>query len=268
MAPLEFRLPDVGEGTADAEIVAVARRGGRSRDEGQDLVEIQTDKAIVVIPCPAAGVVKRLGAPRRRDRSTSARCSRCSRSAKAIAATATATATGGRRAAAPADRPRLPERPAARELGIDLRGGPGQRAARTDPARGRGSPPAPVLVTLQVCGRAPTPGQIVPLRGVRRAIAHTLTRAWREIPHIIDYREVDATAPRSACAELLRERATERGDEALARALSPTPLIVRAAVLARCASTPTSTRRSTSSGARSRCTSRSTWGSPRPRRTG
>ena len=66
--PLEFRLPDVGEGTADAEIVQWRVEVGDRVQEGQDLVEIQTDKAIVVIPCPTAGVVKRLGAPAGRDR--------------------------------------------------------------------------------------------------------------------------------------------------------------------------------------------------------
>jgi pyruvate dehydrogenase E2 component (dihydrolipoamide acetyltransferase) len=66
---------------------------------------------------------------------------------------------------------------------------------------------------------------------VRRTIAHTLTRAWQEVPRVIDYREVDATALLRARASLKR-RALHRGDEALARALTPTPLIVRAAVLA------------------------------------
>jgi pyruvate/2-oxoglutarate dehydrogenase complex dihydrolipoamide acyltransferase (E2) component len=71
----------------------------------------------------------------------------------------------------------------------------------------------------------------VPLRGVRRTIAHALTRAWQEVPRIIDYREVDATALLRARASL-KQRAQDRGDAALAQALTPTPLIVRAAVLA------------------------------------
>jgi pyruvate/2-oxoglutarate dehydrogenase complex dihydrolipoamide acyltransferase (E2) component len=66
---------------------------------------------------------------------------------------------------------------------------------------------------------------------VRRTIAHTLTRAWREVPRIVDYREVDATALVRTRASL-RQRALDRGDEALAKALTPTPLVVRAAVLA------------------------------------
>ena len=72
---------------------------------------------------------------------------------------------------------------------------------------------------------------MIPLRGVRRTIAHTLTRAWQEVPRVIDYREVDATALLRA-RQALKARALQRGDEALARALGPTPLIVMAAVRA------------------------------------
>jgi len=57
---LEFRLPDVGEGIANAEIIAWQVAVGDHVTEHQDLVEIQTDKATVVIPCPATGVITRL----------------------------------------------------------------------------------------------------------------------------------------------------------------------------------------------------------------
>ncbi len=77
----------------------------------------------------------------------------------------------------------------------------------------------------------PRPGEVVPLRGTRRAIARTLTRAWQEIPHVIDYREVDATNL-IRLRQVLRQRALARGEEALARALSLTALIVSAAAKA------------------------------------
>jgi pyruvate/2-oxoglutarate dehydrogenase complex dihydrolipoamide acyltransferase (E2) component len=60
VAALEFRLPDVGEGIATAEILAWQVAEGDHVREHEDLVEIQTDKAIAVIPCPATGVVARL----------------------------------------------------------------------------------------------------------------------------------------------------------------------------------------------------------------
>jgi pyruvate/2-oxoglutarate dehydrogenase complex dihydrolipoamide acyltransferase (E2) component len=91
--------------------------------------------------------------------------------------------------------------------------------------------PAPSSAPAQPSAPAPTPGEVIPLRGVRRTIAHNLTRAWLEVPRIVDYREVDAT-PLLRARDGLRQRARERGDEALAKALTATPFIVRAAVLA------------------------------------
>ena len=77
---VEFRLPDVGEGIASAEIVEWLVAEGDTVREHQDLVEIQTDKAVVEIPSPATGVVVpavRLGrghAGRRRAAGGDRRC--------------------------------------------------------------------------------------------------------------------------------------------------------------------------------------------------
>jgi pyruvate/2-oxoglutarate dehydrogenase complex dihydrolipoamide acyltransferase (E2) component len=114
--------------------------------------------------------------------------------------------------------------------------GPHGRIVREDVERAAAAgaapvSPAPAAPAPAAPRAAPAAGEVVPLRGVRRTIAHALTRAWLEVPRIIDYREVDATALQRARASL-RQRALDRGDEALARALTPTPLVVRAAVLA------------------------------------
>src|SRR3954465_15080084 len=61
---VEVRLPDVGGGIATAGIIAWQVAEGDRVSEHQDLVEIQTDKATVVIPCPADGVItRRCGEP-------------------------------------------------------------------------------------------------------------------------------------------------------------------------------------------------------------
>ena len=44
----EFRLPDIGEGIASAEILAWQVAEGDHVHEHQDLVELQTDKAVAV----------------------------------------------------------------------------------------------------------------------------------------------------------------------------------------------------------------------------
>ena len=60
MGRFVFRLPDVGEGTAEAEIVAWHVAIGQVVEEDQPLVDVMTDKATVEITSPKAGVVAAL----------------------------------------------------------------------------------------------------------------------------------------------------------------------------------------------------------------
>src|SRR6185295_10043708 len=57
----EFRLPDIGEGIAEGEVVRWLVKEGDALQEDQPMVEIMTDKATVEIPAPRAGrVAKRM----------------------------------------------------------------------------------------------------------------------------------------------------------------------------------------------------------------
>lgn len=53
----EFRLPDIGEGLAEAEIVRWVKAVGDQVATDETVVEVETDKAVVEIPSPFAGVV-------------------------------------------------------------------------------------------------------------------------------------------------------------------------------------------------------------------
>ncbi|MBL6936960.1 MAG: 2-oxo acid dehydrogenase subunit E2 [Alphaproteobacteria bacterium] len=57
MGIYQFRLPDVGEGTAEAEIVAWHVKVGDVVHEDQNLVDVMTDKATVEMPVPIGGKV-------------------------------------------------------------------------------------------------------------------------------------------------------------------------------------------------------------------
>ena len=52
-----FKLPDVGEGTAEAEIVAWHVAVGDTINEDQHLVDVMTDKATVEMTSPVSGKV-------------------------------------------------------------------------------------------------------------------------------------------------------------------------------------------------------------------
>ena len=51
----EFRLPDIGEGVAEGEVVRWLVKEGDVLHEDQPMVEIMTDKATVEISTPRAG---------------------------------------------------------------------------------------------------------------------------------------------------------------------------------------------------------------------
>ena len=56
----EFRLPDVGEGLTEADIVSWRVKPGDSVQINQIIVDIETAKAVVELPCPFEGVVASL----------------------------------------------------------------------------------------------------------------------------------------------------------------------------------------------------------------
>ena len=56
----DFKLPDLGEGIHEAEILAVKVSEGQIITEDQILFEVETDKAVVEIPSPKAGKVTKI----------------------------------------------------------------------------------------------------------------------------------------------------------------------------------------------------------------
>jgi pyruvate dehydrogenase E2 component (dihydrolipoamide acetyltransferase) len=62
MAKFEFKLPDIGEGVAEGEIVNWLVNAGDSVAEDQEMVEVMTDKATVTIGSPKAGTISELRA--------------------------------------------------------------------------------------------------------------------------------------------------------------------------------------------------------------
>lgn len=147
-----------------------------------------------------------------------------------------ASQTDGRTSRRPKASPATRRR--ARELGIDLSeiqgSGPGGRITDEDltSAAGTEDEPEETVDTTPdpsrdgVEGRDPSSAivtaedRIVPLRGIRRRISETMTAAWREVPHITDLREVDATGLVQA-RRALRPRIERTG-----RQLTYLPLLV------------------------------------------
>ena len=192
----EFRLPDIGEGLAEAEVIRWLVGPGERVAEDQPVVELQTDKAAVELPSPAAGVlVEQLAAE-----GDTVRVGAVLFALDMGPAAADAGAHTRGFAALPQASPAV--RRLARELGVDLaavRGsGPHGRVLETDvraAAEAAAAPRPAVVPTPAAVARPADPDEErQPLRGVRRQMADNMALSARTIPHVTGLHEMDATA--------------------------------------------------------------------------
>ena len=249
-----FVLPDLGEGLTEAEIVSWHVQVGDIVAVDQDVVEVETAKAVVAIPVPFAGRVAELHAnpgdllavgaplitvsddrPAENGSVPNAENGSVLNGASGAVLIGYGTSDAGHRRRRPARNgplpprqepaPRPPGRPAvvspivrrlARNAGLDL---------ATISGSGHDG-----LVTRQDVERAiaarPAEAEHViriPLQGVRKITADKLTRSRREIPEATIWVDTDAT-------ELLRLRATLNAGDAEPR-ISLLALLSRFAVL-------------------------------------
>ena len=243
MSQFIFKMPDLGEGTVDAEIVAWHTRPGDAVTEDQIIVEVMTDKAAVEVPAPVSGRVLSIsGTPGDKvavgsplivfelDEATAAATRPAAGSAAippvpraTAAAPGVAPAARGRVMASPANRRR------AREAGIDLTtvagSGPGGRIVRAD-LQPTARPPQPATQATrpatQPHQRAAAETTEIKVIGIRRLIAERMSEAKRNIPHFAYVEEVDVTE-----LESLRQHLNVAPPEG-AQSLTFLPLVVMA----------------------------------------
>ena len=54
----EFTLPDLGENITSGDVVSVLVKAGDVVEPGQSVLEVETDKAVIEVPCPPGGVIQ------------------------------------------------------------------------------------------------------------------------------------------------------------------------------------------------------------------
>jgi len=200
----EFRLPDVGEGITESDLLQWHVKAGDTVREDDLLCEIETDKAVVEIPVPCTGTLLSLHADAgttitvgsviatfETDDVMSASESSPTAAAQAEKSVLSneptpATAGGEPPRAAPSTRKY------ARQQGVDLHqlngSGPKGRILRSDVDQ-QGESDSGVLTTPVKVTAAPvslpiTDGQRrTPIKGLRKAIAETMVRSVNIIPH-------------------------------------------------------------------------------------
>jgi pyruvate dehydrogenase E2 component (dihydrolipoamide acetyltransferase) len=174
MTRKEFKLPDIGEGIAEGEIVSWKVKPGQAVKEEDEFVEVMTDKATVTITVPFTGVIAEL---------------RCKEGdvvpvGSVIAVIDTAAAGGAPAAAPTAAKPAAPPPPPA---------APPKAAAPapvTIPPAPAPRPPAPVAAAAA----APAPTTFAQASPGKVLAAPATRRRARELG--IDLATIAATGPR------------------------------------------------------------------------
>lgn len=207
-----FKMPDLGEGTVSAEIVACHVQPGDMVKEEQIILDIMTEKATVEVPAPLSGrVVSIAGKPGDSvavgadlivfETDTAAQPEQTASEGPAAAPskpisptteakTAVAPAVSGSRVmASPATRRR------AKQAGIELSqvpgSGPGGRISRDDfntfleRRTSTAAAPAAEPAVAEV--------EEIPVIGIRRLIAQRMLHTVQTIPHFSYVEEVDVT---------------------------------------------------------------------------
>ena len=262
-----FKLPDVGEGTAEAELVGWHVKVGDAVQEDQILAEVMTDKATVELTSPVSGVVVALhgeagqqiavGGPlvsfkvegkgnvAEAPAAAPAPAAKAEKAAPAPVAAPTAKPSAAPKADAkpvPALTGRQPgERPLAspavrnraRDLGIDLvfvpGSGPAGRIehADLDAFVARGGTFAPATASGGSLYARAEGTNEVRIIGLRRKIAEKMAESVRRIPHITYVEDIDMTA-----VEELRAHLNAQNKGTGRAKLNVLPFIARAIVVA------------------------------------
>jgi pyruvate dehydrogenase E2 component (dihydrolipoamide acetyltransferase) len=242
---LEFKLPAIGEGVVEGEIVRWLKKPGDRVAANEPLVEVMTDKATVEIPSPQDAVIAEIKA----DEGVIA----------AVGQVIAVFAAAGSERAVPSPVPvpapssgngsgRVLATPAARQLaqqsGIDLGSVQGDRGritkAHVELARASSQeavvptapstrktelpPAAPPIQRARPADRAGD--ETIPFRGLRRKIAEGMVKAYTTAVHYTYVETIDVTRL-VAVREQAKKAAAEEGIS-----LSYLPFIVKAVIRA------------------------------------
>ena len=234
MTRFVMRVPDLGEGSVSAEVIAWKVAAGDTVREDAPLVELSTDKAVVEVPSPVSGLVVAVSG---KPGDTLAVGSEL-----AVFEVEGALEGAGVPSAAPSARPASPAPPAPPVavavpapatqdslLPARVMASPAtrRRAAETglDLARVQGTGPGGRIVEADLeRAQRGTPGITeIPVIGVRRVIAQRMSDSKRNAPHFAYVEEVDVTD-----LEALRVRLNIARKAAGGESLTYLPFIARA----------------------------------------
>src|SRR5579875_1776669 len=230
---IEFKLPDLGEGVAEGEIIKWLVSEGQEIKEDQPMVEVMTDKATVQIPSPATGRVRQIVAKEGQtvkvgstvvilDTDGAGNVAKTEKGSEKGVESIKTTASQVEQPTTQRQNIELPRRaiatPAVRKLARDLNldidtiegTGPGGRVTEEDLRRAAAAatttkqvstepthPPTVGLSSALETAMRKVPQEMreerIPLHGIRRRTAEKMTKSIRTAAHVWHVDEVDYT---------------------------------------------------------------------------
>ena len=224
--PQQFRLPDVGEGLTEGEVLQWLVSVGDTVVVNQPLVEVETAKAAVELPSPFAGLVTELLAQVGETVAVGTPILRI---------TTADSAAGATPSHAPPVEPVEPSVEEGRQARLETTAEPeekqltlvgyGPRAAATKRRARRpiDRVPHPARIITSPSFDAVPRETREAIRGVRREMGRAMVRSVHEIPHVTEWVSVDVSAT-MAFVERLRARLDVR--------VSPLLVVAKACLLA------------------------------------
>ncbi|QQK76550.1 2-oxo acid dehydrogenase subunit E2 [Salicibibacter cibarius] len=181
----EFKLPDIGEGLQEAEVVTWFVNKGDTVKENENIAEVQTDKAVVEITTPYSGVVYKRGGEEGESIKVGETLISIETESEGM------NDAGGEKEASNAPPRRVKAAPTVRKLARQL----GVMISEVTPT-GRAGKVTADDVRLHAKGTE-TPNlsdsSSEPIKGVRKKIFENMTHSMNEIPQCTGMDEVDVS---------------------------------------------------------------------------
>jgi len=232
----EFKFPDVGEGIAEGEIVHWLIKEGDWIEEDQDLVQVETDKAVITLHSPFTGKIEKLYGKEGEVIKVGALLTTVQDGGEAAPAPQSEKTDSGTVVGSLGEEKEIEivrsilatpaVRALARQMKLDLaevKGtGPGGRITKEDVERAAEKIAEPLGAAADTYG----PVEKVSLRGLRRTVAKRMAEASKRVAAVTLWEDADIT-------ELERLRAEEKKRaEAMGVKLTYLPFLIKASLAA------------------------------------
>ncbi|MEU6563698.1 dihydrolipoamide acetyltransferase family protein [Nocardia nova] len=226
---LEFRLPDIGEGLTEAEIVCWYVQPGDSVHDGMPVCEVETVKVTVDLPIPFDGVVREIpfsaGATVKVGEVlimadppavvASSSVTEAAEDSGSVVTTVPAEATASAKSNGRGTTPNRPVADLAPVVGQTTQRAPGPARRRSEPAwpqykvaHDRVHQVVPANGTVSRTGSSSE--KRIPVQGVRKATAEAMVRSAFTAPHVTEWVSVDVTRTTQLIEKLRQESAFDQ----------------------------------------------------------